>query len=165
MRRKISANRNTSKLPMEKDGSAALLARKAAPLPGSIPIGATDGSTNAQKIAFLKEFRQAYNLTNALRKGRFDRKEFKRLMKKDADFSAAFRAIDREWLDKVEDKAYQAAAAGDQATARLILQSRFRKRYGDNHRIDVKLEDITRMSDEDLEELVKKCEVKGINGK
>jgi len=135
------------------------MARIARNRPGSrkgTPVPPLEAVSDLQKKRFLEEFAREHNITNALRKGGFDSKWLKRLKAEDRDFLEAYRAIDREWIHKVERKGYDMAVAGDGALIRFILSTRLRKKYGSRTEVDVKVEDITKLSDEELAEMVAK---------
>ena len=124
------------------------------------PVAPIEAVSELQKSRFLDEFRREHNITNALAKAKFDRAWLKRLKAEDKAFLEAYRAIDREWVDKVERKAYDVAIAGDSAMMRFLLQSRRSAKYGQKSKVDIKIEDISKLSDEELAELINKCGAK-----
>ncbi|WP_422929026.1 hypothetical protein [Singulisphaera sp. PoT] len=124
------------------------------------PVAPIEAVSELQKSRFLDEFRREHNIPNALAKGGFDRPWLKRLLAEDKAFRDAFRAIRREWVEKIERKAFEVAAAGDGPMMRFILQSLRPNTYGQKSKVDIKIEDISKLSDEELAELIKKCGVK-----
>lgn len=116
-----------------------------------------DPPSQVQKDLFLRTYAETLSAYDARRASSITRKQFLELMDKDAEFAAAFKEILDELPERAEEVlARLAIQLEDRDLLRFYLTAFKGDRYATKTRVDVSVRDLSKLSDEELEDLIAK---------
>lgn len=113
-------------------------------------------ASEAQKAIFLRRFEETRNVSIACKAAGIRRNLYNHALATDPEFRERHAEIDDFYIDKLEVIGWELAAKGSEAMLKFMLQSLRPEKFGGKTKVEVShrfqsVEDIRKMSDEDLE--------------